>query len=383
MKILLKGYYGFGNLGDDILMKTTWGIIQDQVKDREISIYSNFNKNLLGFDRAETYNEYIYIILDAKPELIDWTATRTYDLLIDGGGGVYFDYMRGKWFHRLLNTCIQILGCVFVLKIDKLIRKFLKRQRHLNFDRRIGLGLSIGPYTTTSKLLYSQLVDITLTNILFVRDKPSLRFLEKYKYMGEKFLGTDLAFCSEYWLPPGVSHKATQFNGNLGLVLLDWHEGNEYRFREFKKLAQWAARLNFKVTFFSLDENNDKAYIQEFHSEYNLIVWQPHKLSLYDFLVKVAEQDIVLSARAHGVIISSILGVPSVCIGTSKKLVEVSKMFPSSSSLIPEPVSSIEMQLCVETMIEKYTQLLQGVQVDVAANQKRATAMLNSLRVVL
>jgi polysaccharide pyruvyl transferase WcaK-like protein len=383
MRVLLKGYYGFGNLGDDILLKTTWGIVKDRYKTATISVYSNFNENLNGFDRQNSYNEYIFKIIGDTPELIDWTIAGSFDLLVDGGGGVYFDYQNGSFFYWLLNKICRFFGASRLHYLNIFLRKCLGKKEKKQFKRRIALGLGIGPYSSRSPLLFRHLADIGSTNEMFVRDETSMQWLQLLNYRGKKHLYTDIAFLDTYWLPEGIYNISKQFNGNLGIILLDWHEGNADRFNEFKEFANWAKKSGHSVTFFSFDENNDKEYINEFRSLYNTVVWNPHTSSLTDFLALLADQGIVLSARAHGIIISSILGVPTLSIGTSKKLIEVSKMFPNSSPLISEPISCEDLKLHFKLTVDNYEERLKALKGDVEHNKKIATNMLKEVNATL
>jgi polysaccharide pyruvyl transferase WcaK-like protein len=372
MRVLLKGYYGFGNLGDDILLKTTWGVIQATHKQVTIDIFSNFNKNLASFDREKLYNEYIFTIVGSKAKLVDWTSTESYDLLVDGGGGVYFDNKHGGITKSILNYLTRFLGASIIHLVDRVLRKLLKREKKIKFNRRIGIGIGIGPYSRDSSLLYHHLTEIGSTNVLLVRDQTSLNLLQKLKYRGKKYLTTDIAFLTQYWLPDGIVNKPKKFEGNLGIILLDLDEKDEERFQVFKMFANWAIESNYSVTFFSLDENNDKKYSDKFISHFKLEIWQPSQRSLKEFLLTLSAQHVVFSARAHGVIISTILGIPTVSIGASKKLIEVSKMFPNSCPLIREPVSLSLLQNSLIQLIDNYSNQVSLLEVDVSTNKRIA-----------
>ena len=380
MKVLLKGYYGFGNLGDDILMKASWELLHEKWPGAEISIQSNFNNKLQGFDRQRSYNTYIFRILNSVTELTDWTTSGSYDLVVDGGGGIYFDYSRSGNMRFILNKLFSFVGASRLSEIDKMLRRFLSRQKKIQFKRRIGLGLGVGPYSESSTLLYDHLSEIGSTDSLFVRDRESIRLLELMKYRGEKIQSSDLAFFTQYWLPEGLLRSERKFEGNLGIILLDWHERNEERFSEFVRFATLAEQENIKVTFFSFDENNDKEFIRVFAKRFPFVVWQPDKNFLHDFLKQLSKQDLLFSARAHGVIIGSILGIPTISLGTSKKLVEISKLFRQSNVLIEEPFTAQTLHDHFHQAVKDYPARLQALATDLAANYTLADSALRTIK---
>jgi len=373
MKVLIKGYYGFGNLGDDILMTTMYRLLRKKFPSAQFFIFSNFSSNLQGFNRHHDYNKYILDLLDDRVQIIDWTYREDFDLVVDGGGGVYFDYSAGGATRVLLNSVSKWVGLKFLFQIDAFARWVSGRRRRLKFKKRAGYGLGIGPYTKQSKLLYQHLVEIGSTDILFVRDNTSLALLKKFRFSGVKNLSADVAFLSSHWLRSDITPRPrNEFKNRVGIILLDWHEGNATRFEVFKKFADHLIRIGVKVTFFSFDENQDIQFIKKFHSIYSLVVWRPGAISLPEFMNTLSAHDILFSARAHGAILGSILGVPSVCIATSPKLIEVSKLLSQSATVVNEPIVEEELYRQFLQMKSNYNERLASVDRDIEKNRKLA-----------
>lgn len=380
MQILLKGYYGFGNLGDDILLAVTWKIVNEKYKDASILVYSNFNENLVGYDQVSAYNHYIYKLTSPNIKIVDWTNYHEVDLVIDGGGGVYFDYSNGSILRRITNPVARWMGVDSLNKLDIWLRRVTRKRRHIQFKKRIGVGLGIGPYVPAAKLFYQHLVEIGSTDVMLVRDRTSLKYLNELKFTGDASLCSDLAFCSEYWMTDIKLHKkAAQERNRVGIILLDWHEGMKDRFEVFRDFANDLIQAGKQITFFSFDENHDKAYKSYFQSQFNFEIWKPNEVPLNDFLSSLSAQDIIFSARAHGVILSALLGVPAICIGTSKKLEEVSKMFPTSSELMDEPVTVQALHAQVTRVTDHYDQILDCLTQDVNTNKQMAMKTLARL----
>lgn len=335
MRILLKGYYGFGNLGDDILMLTTHHLMKKKYPEAQFFVFSNFDSDLKGFSQQPGYNNYIIKLLGEQLTIINWTYQGEFDLVIDGGGGVYFGVDKGSRIGVGVNKVLIKIGVKYVYRLDQFLRKLSGRKRHLTYKSRVGFGIGVGPYSSSSILFYRHLVEIGSTSVLFVRDKTSLGFLNLIKFRGVKELCADVAFLWANWQHQFDQHRKKKSDINkIGIILLDWQDGDDSRFMEFQEFANKQIENGKSVTFFSFDENADKRYFETFSNRYDYKVWRPNKMELKEFLEPLSQQDILFSARAHGVIIGAIYGVPSICIGVSPKLIEVSKMLPLGTSVV-------------------------------------------------
>lgn len=381
MKILLKGYYGFGNFGDDILMITSFKMIETLCPNSTLYIFSNFNTNLRGFDRQADYNHYIYRLLGSRPELIDWTYRGKMDLLVDGGGGVYFDSDEGPWWLAGRNWLLMRFGIANLYLLDRVLRRLTFRPKRLTHQRRIGLGLGIGRYTAGSRLFYDHMVELGTYDALYVRDDVSLKLLQDFKLQVKKRVITDMAFLAQYWLPKEVTVSFDKtFRGNIGIVLMDWQVDSEEFFREAMRFAEESREKEYQVTFFSFDENHDRQYIRFFREYEHFVLWQPNAMSLPDFLQVLARQDVLITARAHGAIIGAQLGAVPVCLGRTEKLRIVAGMFPSLDLLIKEPIRREDLHACVDTIRKDYRRYLRGLVQDNAMNRAKASEAVRAFR---
>jgi polysaccharide pyruvyl transferase WcaK-like protein len=356
MKVVLKGYYGKGNLGDDILMIVSFQLAKDLFGKSQILICSD-----------GLYAAYINKML-RDVEVIKSNERINVDWIVHGGGGVYFDFEQGNKMFALLNFIVRLISYNNYRKIYFLIQS-IRRNIGIKAKSRIGWGIGIGTYTNSSKKLYADILSLIDYKYLLVRDKESIDNLAKYKVSYPIRLGTDLAFLDHFWNKSKIQSKGVN-RKTVGVILRDWPLDEHSHLHIMRGVAIDLERKGYQLKFFSFDLQADKYYLNLF-SNYEMFQWDPFNITLESFLHQLSEVDWIVSSRAHGSIISTCIGIPVVSLGIEPKLKNVSEMLSYSSLYIASP---FEKDVLVDTLCEFFndqTDRKPTIEMDLSLNKKK------------
>lgn len=324
VQVLLTGYYGKANFGDDVLLKVTHGVCRNRWPDAHISVLCD------GYQ-----DDYLGTLLGEDVEILAPGDKGSFDLIVHGGGGTFFDFGNYGWFDRILNSLIGMLGARRYARMDVGVRKLLGKQ-HLKACRRLGWGLGVGRYARGSAKLRRDLPVLLDFDSLVVRDAESVERLKELGIQDKVVEGGDLCFLDEYWVPDDIANgmRRESAKTKLGVVLRDWpYDGGEKYLRGMMKLLP-RLRQEFELTLFVFDERTDGRLV-ELIRDYEPVVWNPMYWSFDAYCRRLGEQDAVVSSRAHGVMCSVVLGVPAVALGIEPKLAAVHERLPGSTRLLP------------------------------------------------
>jgi polysaccharide pyruvyl transferase WcaK-like protein len=331
MKILLQGYYGFGNLGDDILMITTYKYLKNNFRDCEIKIFSN---------APNTANNYISKLIGEEVEVVNYSYQGHFNLIIHGGGGIHYDFNRASRFYAIINSLIRLIGYQYYLQIYHLYKK-LKGKEHITTDLRLGLGIGVGTFTRSSKKFHTNITILADYDYLFVRDLQSLSNAKRYLPMDNVFLARDLAFMKDYWHEASLK-KLEKKGENVGFVLRKWEEDEEH-LDSLRELKLNLNKRGIKVTYFLLQKEHDLPIVNKLAHDAGIKFWEPEKQNLEDYLSLISNQDLILTSRYHGAIVAAALGIPAFALAIEPKLASLPACLPSVQLIdLPIDTSSLE-----------------------------------------
>jgi len=356
LKIVLQGYYGWGNLGDDILMLTALYLTRKEFPNAEIFICTESKQP-----------NYIKKYIGELP-IVSSSSSLNVDLIIHGGGGVYFDFQNGNAKHWFINRIIRIIGFKRFRKIYNEF-KLWRGKGSVVATLRVGLGIGVGTFTTSSKKFYSSIITLSDFSLLFVRDDASYKLAKKYGFKYPILKSTDIAFCTNGWLKL-LKLTPVKKGNKVGFILRDWAIDNHLHIHSALRVAERLKAAGLEIEFYSFYSNQDEWYIENVKSLYPIFIWNPSQEKLCDYLQNLMSVSCIISSRAHGAIVAASLGIPGICLEIEPKLRAIAAMLLNSSALIEKPFNVDVIVNEALRRIHKSDDYITAVKKDVAENKK-------------
>jgi polysaccharide pyruvyl transferase WcaK-like protein len=186
-------------------------------------------------------------------------------------------------------------------------------------------------------------------------------------------LYTDPCFYHDF-LSGDASRTDQAISSHVGIVVREWNhdEAGKMHWRPLLEAADVLQERGIACTFILLDKKNDASIYRKLKNR-NCLVWDPGGDSIGGFIDKMSSPfDIIISARAHGIILPAVKGVPGICIELEPKLFHVHRMLPRGTLLWGFPFSVSDLLDKVGMIYGDYDSFTRGIAHDVALNRNKA-----------
>lgn len=365
--VLLYGGYGYGNFGDDALMVAAYNVLRGFLPERDIGIsYAGKGDYLSG------------LVPQARTVRRDIQGKATATLLVYGGGTQWYSFP-GRPPVRTPYTQLRLLAGETRQALWKAVTGAkstavapppgpLRGDLTIVAETAAALGVGLGPFLCggTDKAVRQ----LSPCRFVAVRDAASVEHCEALGLRNVR-LGTDLCFLHEYW--HGKDLPGRRVEGSMPkrvcVMVRDWphtREGGAY-VGPLMQAVRTLRKGGRDVTYCAFSDDCDRDMLGLLgQMNEDVLVWNPRRFSsLAEFAARLASFDLVVSTRYHGLVVSSVLGIPGIAIEVEPKLTQAAKSLSCGYDLWPQPFDPKALVDAVDrafrSLAQRQAQVVEGV----------------------
>ncbi|MBJ2174581.1 polysaccharide pyruvyl transferase family protein [Aureibaculum sp. A20] len=310
MKVLLQGYIGYQNFGDDLLFEIAIDKIK-KIPNVEISI--SITDESLTPDYLKSYYSSLKIFrFEGK---LPFLFFNNFDKIYYIGGGVFFDYKKE------INNSTYLKSYV-----SNFIRYKIPKLLGTKFG---GIGLGIGPYYHKKTMkLHRQI--LKSFSVLGVRDHNSYEIAKSMK-IKNLYQSNDLSIGYDK-LP---LENANADSSEIIICPRSYHHKPEFE-KHIDELIKLAGFLeeNGYITHWIFLQHDSEELMFKLRGKFKITIWNPFKLSISSFIELFKNVHVVFSSRMHSLFIAGLVNTPFVAIELHPKLKYASELFYDNPEII-------------------------------------------------
>jgi len=371
IEIFIKGYYGPTNIGDDALLLVVSNLIKDVYPAAKIGI------GVMNRDIAESWLPGIQFFDTANLHNVKAK------IIVYGGGGQFFSFPLTdskesnyiKFNKRLINFVKKPPSPG---KIYSAIVRRKQRKANIRFYAELSAAfcVGVGPFVPRSPRLVLAKSILSNCNYLSVRDVESQKICQSWG-INEVRMKTDACYLKDLWMDGElVPKKENNLMGSIGLVVRHWphtDKGNRY-IESMLSATRKLRKIGFHAQFISLDKKYDTPVISQLKNQNEVVmIYDPSIAKPGQFMHRVASKfDLIVSSRAHGIILPAVFGLPGICVGIEPKLINVHRSLSTGTCLWNEPFNPDGLVTIIKTMADKFEDYSHNINKEAEENCKIA-----------
>ncbi|MFC4769987.1 polysaccharide pyruvyl transferase CsaB [Effusibacillus consociatus] len=302
-RILISGYYGFDNLGDDTVLFGILSAIRKLDPDAELAVLSNQPNRTRELFDIEAFNRW-------SPAVITRELMRS-DLLVMGGGSLLQD----------VSSPRSVLYYLGIVAIAKMLGKPV-----------VFYAQGVGPINSPiSKRLIRNIVN--KVDLITVRDDKSYDDLKRFGVLkppiyvtADPALAIDTTLFSkddgarilkEFGITPSSQDSTKRL---AGIAIRNWNTTHPYQ-KVLAKACDELSRRGWQVVFIPMQYPHDvrvSEQVVELMQEPAVVL--DRQFSFRDISSIIANMDMIVGMRLHSLILASLYEVPFVPLSYDPKI---------------------------------------------------------------
>jgi polysaccharide pyruvyl transferase WcaK-like protein len=175
----------------------------------------------------------------------------------------------------------------------------------------------------------------------------------------------------EFFGAPKKTDSKKHVKKRICVILRDWNYNDNYHVRNILKNIDQIISL-YHFTYVSLD-SSDHYYINNVGK---IKVYNPSKEGIHQIIHTIKNHDMIITSRAHGAYLGSIMNIPSICINIEPKLKNVHETLSNSSVLIPENITSEQFNSVINLIFSNYDSFQNGSGTDLTLQREKASGIM-------
>jgi len=327
-KVVLSGYYGFNNIGDEAVLASMIQAIKSEIPDVEITVLSH--------DPGKTGKQYGVKSVNRWRLNQILPVLKGCDLFISGGGSLLQDVTGPK-------------SIIYYLALIRMAR-FLGKPVMI-------YAQGIGPVQRSwARKLTGRVLN--KVDLITVRDEESRADLESMgvcrppvKVTVDPVLGWEKP--TGRVLPDSLKSLDLARGNCIGISLRSWPGLNGL---ELAELGDYLVQKGFQVVFLPFHFPGDIAVCREvaklMKEESHII---KENLSALDMMDVVGKMHLVIGMRLHALIMSGAQGIPFVAISYDPKVERFSRLMGQAVACSVENMSCQDLRKVVEQILADYS----------------------------
>lgn len=290
MRVVISGYYGFDNVGDDAILLSIIQALKSEDPTIGITVLSNQpikTKTIYGVDAVDRWN------------LKQVTgAIKQSDGLISGGGSLLQDETGFK----------SIPYYAGIMKIAQFLRKpvFVYAQGMGPINKKI------------NKIIVKQVLKRTSVT---VRDQASMDLLRnigirnEIRIVPDPVLGVQLSSRQSNWWDQQSFHTPV-----ITVSVREWPSTVEYK-KKIAKSLDAAAKSGKVIVFVPMHGEHDYQTSKEVANHMLMpSVIAPHDISIEEKIIIIGKSNLLVGMRLHALIFSAVMETPFIAISYDPKI---------------------------------------------------------------